>query len=175
VLQDPHIRRILPETVREPVHVEPRVVTNDAFVSEGYPVPARDSLVHAWGSFSAQGNRAQGRFESQPIAPCQGSLRFQVSGYPGQSGHIALRELRSGRDLPMRLPELSKERWIETLVPCPGEPFAIIGVNAAPGWFAFREPVEVGRASPIAESLIAHSAGLLFVGLAMAALAARWT
>ena len=37
------------------------------------------------------------------------------------------------------------------------------------------EPMEVGRASPMAESLIATSAGLLFVGLAMAVLAARWT
>jgi hypothetical protein len=180
VLQDPFIRRILPETVREPVHVEPHAVTNDAFVPEGwYPATPRDPLeAHAWGSFSAQGHRAQGRFESLPVAACRGSrLRFQMSGYLGRPGHyMALREIRSGRDLPVRPAEVAELSWIETLVPCPDGPFAFIAVDANPdSWFAFREPVEVAWASPVAESLIAASAGLLFVALAMAVLAARWT
>jgi hypothetical protein len=179
-LQNPYIRLILPPTVREPVHVEPRVVTNDAFVSEGWdPATERDPLeTHAWGSFSAKGQRAQGRFESQPIAHCQGSyLRFQVSGYLGQPGHyLALTELRSGRDLPVRPRELARERWILALVPCPDGPFTITAVNERPdSWFAFREPIEIAWASRMAEALIARSAGLLLVALAMAVLAVRWT
>jgi hypothetical protein len=179
-LQDPYIRRILPPSVREPVHVEPRVVTHDAFVPEGwYPATPRDPLeAHAWGSFTARGHQAQGRFESQPIAACQGSrLRFPVSGYLGQPNHfLAVRELATGRDLPVRPREVPTQSWIDAFVGCPHGPYAIIAVDANPdSWFAFREPVEVGWASRLAESLIFRSAGLLLVALAMAVLAARWT
>jgi hypothetical protein len=182
VLQDPYIRRVLPATVRAPVHVEPRVVTNDAFVSEGSdPVTPRDPLARAWGSFSGQRHRAQGRFESQPIASCQRGthLRFPVAGYLGlPHQYLAVKELRSGRELEVRPGRLARESWISALVPCPDAPYAVIAVDESPDdWFAFREPVEVGGGSPVVESLIARSSELLLVALVMAVLGVvpRWT
>ena len=89
LLLEPAIRRILPAAVRRPLHVEPRVITNDAFVMGGPPAGSMlsDPLARSWSSLSDQGKRAQGRFESQPLA-CQlgGRLKFQVSGYRGWKG-----------------------------------------------------------------------------------------
>lgn len=53
VLQDPYIRRILPAAVRAPVRVEPRVVTNEAFVPEG-SYPASEPVEVGWGSWVAE-------------------------------------------------------------------------------------------------------------------------
>ena len=180
LLEDPYIRRILPAAVRQPVRVEPREVTNDAFVPEGsYPDTARDPLVRGWGSYSDRGNPAQGRFESKPIASCQlgGHLEFPLAGYLGLPGlRLAVKDLQSGREIEVRPDRFASEEWRSSLVACPPGPYAIVAMDGRPDyWFAFREPVEVGRASPAAESLIAMSPELLVVALGMALLGARWT
>lgn len=180
VLRDPYIRRILPAAVRKPVRVEPRAVSNGAFVPEGsYPITPRDPLLRAWGSYSDQGNPAQGRFESEPIDSCQlgGRLEFPLAGYLGLPHlYLAVKDLRSGREIEVRPGRFAREDWRSSLVSCPPGPYAVVAIDERPDyWFAFREPVEVGRASPAAESLIAMSPELLLVALAMALLGARWT
>jgi hypothetical protein len=178
-LQDPYIRRILPAAVREPVRLEPRAVTNDAFVPDGSPVNAHDPLLRTWGSYSDRGRKAEGRFDSQPLAACQAGdrLRFPVSGYLGlPDQYFALTDLSSGRDVPIRPPTVPMEGWVDAIVRCPDHPFAITAIDAASdSWFAFREPVEDGWASLDAERLIRWSRGLFLASLALAALAARWT
>jgi hypothetical protein len=184
VLQEPAIRRILPAAVRQPLHVEPRVSTNNAFVLDGDGPYAgsipRDPLQRAWWSLSEQGRRAQGRFESQPLA-CQlgGRLKFEVSGYLGwDHQYLAVKDLHTGRDLPISPAQLAQEGWTEVIVPCPPGPFEIVAIDDTDSsWFGFREPIEIGWASVVAESLIRKSRETLVVLLAMAVLmlAIRWT
>jgi hypothetical protein len=182
LLQDPAIRRILPAAVRQPLHVEPRGITNEAFVMEGPyagSIP-RDPLARSWWSLSAQGRRAQGRFESQPLTCELGErLKFQVSGYLGWKGqYLAVKDLRTGRDLAVKPSRLAQEDWTDAFVSCPPGPFEIVAIDDTPdSWFGFREPVEVGWASVLAQSLIQNSRETLVVLLALAVLTVtvRWT
>ena len=182
LLQEPEVRRILPAAVRQPLHVEPRVVTNDAFVTAGPyagSIPS-DPLARSWWSLSEQGRKAQGRFESRPLV-CQlgGLLKFQVSGYLGWKGqYLAVKDLRTGQDLSVTPSRLAREGWTDAFVSCPPGPFEIVAIDETPeSWFGFREPVEVGWASVVSESLIEKSRAALVVLLAMAVLlfAIRWT
>jgi hypothetical protein len=179
VLQHPFVRRILPAAVRRPVHVEPRSITNKAFVPDGaFSSVPRDGLARSWGSYSGSGNGAEGRFESQPVT-CQagGHLKFEVSGYLGlPRQRLTVRDLRSGRDRDVVPDEIARESWVEAVVRCPEGPFEVVAVDEnASFWFAFREPVEAGTGSLWAEALIANSSELLFVSLMLAFLAARRT
>jgi len=164
--------------------VEPRVRTNGAFVLDGEGPYAgsipRDPLQRAWWSLSEEGRRAQGRFESQPLA-CQlgGRLKFEVSGYLGwEHQYLAVKDLRTGRDLPVSPSQIAQESWTEVTVPCPPGPFEIVAIDGTDSsWFGFREPIEIGWASVVAESLIQNSQETLVVLLAAAVLmlAIRWT
>jgi hypothetical protein len=178
-LRDPYIRRILPAAVREPVHLEPRAVTNDAFVPDGSPVNVHDPLRHAWGSYSGRGRSAEGRFDSQPVAACGWGqrLRFPVSGYLGfPQQYLALKDLDSGRDVAIMPKTIPREGWDDAIVTCPDRPFVVTAIDAAAdSWFAFRDPVEVGWASLDAERLIAWSRELFFAALGLAGLALKWT
>ncbi len=180
MLRDPEIRRILPAAVREPVRVEPRLVTDDAFVPDGFDSTAsRDPLWRAWGSYTGQQNSARGRFESHPIAPCQPGryLEFQVAGdLAARRQSLAVRDLQSGQERVVRPGWPVSSGWTTGRVSCPAGPYSIVAVDArSETWFSFREPVEVGRVSPLAEWLIAVSANLLILALGLGVLAARWT
>jgi hypothetical protein len=175
LLQDSYIRRILPAAVRQPLRVEPRAVTDHGFVLDGPFIDSlpRDPLQRAWLSLSAQGRKARGRFESQPLrCEAQRRLRFQVSGYLGwENQYLAIRELRTGREVAITPSRLAREDWKEVIVPCPPGPFEIVAVDDTDGsWFGFREPVEVGWASAAAESLISHSRVWFIVLLTVAVL-----
>jgi hypothetical protein len=181
LLLDPAIRRILPAPIRRPLHVEPRAITDDAFVTEGpqaASIPG-DPPTRSWWPPSDHGEKTQGRFESQPLV-CQlgGRLRFQTFGYRGWKGqYLAVKDLHTGRDLVVKPTRLPQEEWREAVVSCPPGPFEIVAIATADSRFGFREPVEVGWASVVAESLIQRSRETLVVLLAMAvlALAVRWT
>jgi hypothetical protein len=180
LLQDPDIRRILPASVREPIHVQPQTVTNGAFVQEALDVAIpHDPLARGWLSLSDEGRRAQGRFESAPTGPCRagGHLTFQVSGYLGWKGqYLAVKDLLTGVERAVRPSRVPEESWVEATIPCPAGPFDIVAIDAtSESWFGFREPVERGRASPLVETFIGASRGLLIAALALAVLAARWS
>jgi hypothetical protein len=180
LLQDPYIRRIMPAGVRKPLQVEPRVSTNEAFVPDAPATLPRDPLQRVWLSLSGQGRKAQGRFVSQPLTCQLGErLKFEVSGYLGwEHQYLAIKDLRTGRDVEVIPAQLARESWTDVTVPCPPGPFEIVAIDETDGsWFGFREPVEIGWASTIAESLIQHSRGPLVVLLTLAVLglAIRWT
>ena len=165
-------RRILPAAVREPVRVEPRTVTNDAFVPDGsYPMTPRDPISRSWGSYTNQGGLARGRFESLPIESCQSgsSLQFHVAGSSGlRRQYLAAKDLQSGREQKVEPGKLAGEGWMSAVVTCPTGPYAIVAVDATvDDWPSFREPVEVGRASRMVEWLIALSPALIFIGLGL--------
>jgi hypothetical protein len=177
VLLDAYIRRILPPAVRQPLHLEPRSITNAAFAPDGaYPIVPHDPLAHVWGSYTAQGNPAFGQFESQPIE-CQlgGYLQFTVSGYIGMKRQrLAIQDLRTGRESEVKPSVPPKEDWLHAVVACPAHPFAVVADDARSDyWLAFREPVELGRLSPAAESAIDASPRLLLAAFALVVLVAR--
>jgi hypothetical protein len=180
LLRDPDIRRILPTSIREPIRVQPRPAANAAFVPEveNVHIP-HDPLARGWWSLSAEGRRAQGRFESAPAGPCHagGHLAFQVSGYLGWDGqYLAVKDLETGIERAIRPPRVAGEDWVEARIPCPKGPFVIVAIDrTSESWFGFREPVEIGWASPLVESLIDSSRFLLLAALALAVLAVRWT
>ena len=168
LLREPQIRRILPPAVREPVRVEPRMVTNDAFVLEGVPpTTSRDPAARSWGSYTSQGAHSRGRFESQPLESCQSGnkLQFEVAGYlSAQDQYLAVTNLESGREQHVKVGKVAREGWTSALISCPAGPYAIMAVDARlDQWLSFREPVEVGRVSPLVEWLIALSPQLLVV------------
>jgi hypothetical protein len=177
VLQDSYIRRILPASVRPPVHLEPQSITNAAFALEGtYPIVPRDALARAWGSYTAHGNAASGTFESQPL-DCQtgGYLMFDVSGYVGMTREtLVLKDLKSDRQSAIRPSVWPREDWLQVVVRCPSHPFTVLASDARSDyWMAFREPVETGHVAPAAEWMIAGSPTLLLVAFVLGVLAAR--
>ena len=177
LLQDPYIRRVLPFSVRAPLRIEPRAIAGDAFVPEGfYNILPRDPLQRSWGSLSPVGNPARGRFESQPLA-CGGYLRFELAGYVGQSNQrLTLMELSSAGEVAVAASHIPRERWVDTLVRCPGDRFQIVATDEDPAtWFAFREPLEIAMGSALVDSLIASSSALLFTALLLAFFLARLT
>jgi hypothetical protein len=180
LLENPALRRVLPSTLREPLKVEPRAMSGDAFVTSsplGRRMP-QDPLVTTWWSLSEGGRNAVGEFESQPLSCHSASrLKFVVAGYLGsQNQYLALRTLKTHRDTPVHPVRLAREDWADAVVPCPSEPFEIVAIDKSPdSWFSFREPVEVGLGSLASEWLILRSQTLFIIGLALVGLAARWS
>ena len=181
LLQDPYIRRVLPAAVRSPLRVEPRISTNDAFVMDGPFIDSlpRDPLQRSWLSLSGAGRRAKGRFVSQPLeCELNRRLKITVSGYLGWvDQYLALRDLASGREVPVRPGRPPREAWVDVVLPCPQGPFEIVAIDDTDGsWFGFREPVEIGWASAGAESLIRNSRlpFVVMLTVSVLALAYRW-
>jgi hypothetical protein len=179
-LRHPYVRRILPSAIREPIYLVPRDDVSRTFVTNGvYPTVPLDHLRPAWGSFWGQGNPVRGRFESQPIGPCQiaGQLKFEVSGYLGENGlALAIAPLTGERALTVRVPAQPAERWVPARVACPRAGFAVVAVDSTSElWFAFRDPVEIGWASAVVESVLARTRKLFLLAMALCFLAARLT
>ena len=177
-LQEPYVRRVLPAAVRAPLRVEAETINGDAFVPEGfYAIIPRDPLQRSWGSLSPVGNPAKGRFESQPMTCRSGFLKFELAGYVGQTNQrLALKGLSSNDELSVTATYLPMERWVDAFVRCPEGPFEIVAVDEDPAtWFAFREPVEMGPGSLVAELLITSSSGLFAAALLLAFVVARLT
>jgi hypothetical protein len=170
-LRDPYIRSILSRAVREPVHLEPLTITNEAFVPDGSPVNIRDPLWHTWGSYSARGRAAEGRAESQvATATCRWGtfLAIPVSGYLGNGRHsLGVKDAVTRHEFAIAPRRIPKEGWVEAIVACRARPFVIVATDAdSESWFAFREPVVVGWASLLVARAIAWSRELLFAALA---------
>jgi hypothetical protein len=180
LLENPAFRRILPWALREPLKVEPRTMSGDAFVTSSPFARGMDEdpLVTTWWSLSSKGRSAEGKFESQPVA-CQstGRLKFLVAGYLGwENQYLALRTLNTSRDTPVHPDRLARENWADAVVPCPFALFEIVAIDKSPdSWFSFREPVEVGMGSLASEWLIERSETLFIIGLALVGLAVRWS
>lgn len=178
LLATPALARVLPAVVRRPLHTEAQPGMAAAFVTTGPNLPSlrRATDRPAWWSLSGPGRAATGSFESTPIT-CQPGLvlRIDLAGYlgwPGQS--LVLRTLRTAEEIPVRPPSLARESWISAWVPCPDEPFVMVATDGSTeSWFAFAEPLEVGRGSLWAERAIARGRGLLLLGLLLMALALR--
>jgi hypothetical protein len=179
-LQDPYIRSILPAAVRAPLHAVPQTVTNDAFAPGGvYPSTPADPVLRGWGTYVGPGNPTRGHFVSSPLPPCEPgrSLLFPVAGYLGMPGLIlGVHELTTGKQAFASPSVYAREAWADVQLPCPASAFSIVAADErADYWFGFREPVEVGRLTWTASTLIAVAPMVAAIGLLMIVLAARWT
>ena len=180
MLRDPYVRRILPPSTRAPVHVDARPVTDAVFVAGGtFPGVPIEPLARVWGTYSSQGNLAEGRFESEIVAPCEigGRLRFPVAGYLGLPGEsLAIKTIGLSRESRVEPATVAGEHWADVDVACPAGAYRLVAEDARPDyWFAFQEPVEVGRWSSAAELLIAHAFQFFVAAVAMVALVMRWS
>jgi len=132
-----------------------------------------------WGSFGGGPGAGAAVWTSQPLRrTIPGWLRFAIAGDLGRPGtDLELRDARTGELRAAVHPRQPPgERWHAAEVPAPAGEF-VIAARSAPGtWFAFAQPVEMGRLSYLAawaakQGLILVAFGL---GLALATIAWRW-
>jgi hypothetical protein len=181
LLDDPLIRRILPANVRPHIHFQ-SVGSNEAsaaFVKAGYDprtvVPPYETVL---GSYTpSKGNASQGSWRSRLVyRPGLPYLRIDVSGYLGQpSLNLVLRDEASGKQSALHPGRPARERWQANLVGTPQErsrELSIIASDENPSrWFAFMEPVEVGRLSYWTLCLLEGSSSIFIAGLVLLLLA----
>jgi hypothetical protein len=177
LLDDPMIRPILPANVRPHIHFETLTSNqaSDAFVKSGYDtktvVPLYETV---WGSYTpSKGNAAegswQGRLEYAPELPY---LRMDVSGYLGESSlTLTLRDEGSGEEAAIHPGRTARERWQANFIEAPGKKsreLSLIAKDQSPTrWFAFMEPVEVGRLSYWTLCLLGWSSAIIIAGLVL--------
>ncbi len=154
-LSHPHIRHILPASVRAPLVIETEHTTG----TFGQTASHKD-LLPVWDSYVGGRAKGQGRFESKPIECGEyDQVRFEVAGAARARGmQLVLQPAGGGRDTPVRTPLVAGSGWTAVSVRCPSGPFRVVAVDASPtAWFAFRQPAEIGWASSAAESMIQQS------------------
>jgi len=179
-LSHPEIRAILPVSVRPPIALDGMSNPPSAFVRDGVADPTpRLAEYRTWGSFTPAGAAAQGEWRSAPIIrPTLSYWKIEVAGYLGQPGlSLELISLTTGMVLATVVPTpLPRESWCAAYVRALDTAAVLVARDAsASQWFAFSEPVEMGRFSYWAWRLatggrfIALAAGgaaiLLFIGL----------
>ena len=174
-LTHPYVRHILPAAVRAPLNLG----TGETTGTFGEAFSQTDQRT-VWDSYVGGRSKAQGHFESQPLA-CRDypQLRFEVSGALRTRGEsLVLKPSDGGRETIVRPPLFGGSEWTAVSVRCPSTAFTVLAVDASPtAWFAFRQPSEIGWASSAAESMIQQSwvvgaAGLLS---ALIAVFAGWS
>jgi hypothetical protein len=175
-LRHPYIRSILPPALHEPMRLDRALVTNGGFVVNGaYQTTPLDPMRPSWGSHTAQGVSAQGRFESGPVPQCSGFVYIEVAGYLGERGlSLALESLKSGRQTTLATRALAREQWLPTLARCPDGPFRIVAVDAnSRYWFAFRSPEPMAIGSGLAMELVTRAPHILLVAIALSLVGLR--
>ena len=175
-LREPDIRRVLPECVRQPLAVVPKS-PESVFVPNGRPpeVAPDPPWEKCWGSFSANGAKARGDFESLPIDTAGlHFLAIPVSGdFSGGGISLELVDVVTGEDSRVRLPRKLTIAWQNVYVRAPAHAFKLIATDQSQtGWLAFQEPRDVGRFSYWAlcflaawKYLLAAAVGLLLWGV----------
>jgi hypothetical protein len=182
LLDDSVIRGILPANVRPRLHFqapEPAVAPG-GFVKSGSDsktaLPSYETVV---GSYSeTQGGAAVGTWES-PLehAPSLPYLRIDVSGYLGKPDlSLEFRGEASGKHIALFPGRPAGERWQANFVERPGdhsEPVSIKAIDQSQAdWFAFTEPVEVGRFSYWTLCLLGWSSNIILAGVALGLISA---
>src|ERR1700722_4742166 len=147
----PYIRTNLPACVRAPLPVGPADTNNSVFVLNGWQLNTPDPPTEkSWGSFSAQGAKARGTFESLPVRKSAlPYLEIPGAGDRGQPGlSLSLVDITTGKTIAVTPQQIPGGKWIDVQVPAPAGEFKIIARDDSDtGWFAFKEPRELGRLS----------------------------
>jgi hypothetical protein len=189
VLRMPPIRRLLPASVRLPLALTTAATTGFADADTRGPqnqppypkendglspntAPLDEARFH--GSYGAE----PAVWRSQPVSsPVRGWLQFLVAGDLGRTGlSLTLSDPTTGRVLATVKPDhVPGEGWHNAFVRAPSGPFVVEArVDRPNAWFAFADPVEMGRWSHAAwratrwAGTITLAAGLIFLVALMA-------
>ncbi len=178
LLRTPDIRTNLPACVRDPLKVS-SAVTNSAFVPRGFLLTdAEPPTERSWGSYGKEGAAAQGSFESGPIQRSRlPYLEIPVAGDLGKPGlSLSLVELGSGRVTEIKPDQAAGGRWLDVQVKAPSGEFKMVARDDSPsGWFAFKEPREMGALSYWCGRMVATWKWFSIAGIVgMAWSLARW-
>jgi hypothetical protein len=157
-LDDRTIQSFLPSSVRLPIHVEKSVNSDESFVLPGCPPTVVAPLFErSWGSYSTQGAAGRGVMESGKISPRLPYLEFEIAGGLGPDMSLAVES--PGRANKVRWlkhypSDPLRPQWRLAYTDLPESEVRIVARdNSTEGWFAFREPRELGRLSLYAERL----------------------
>jgi hypothetical protein len=170
LLRNPGIRSILPACVREPMRVTPKAKGDTTFVANGCNLAEADPpWERCWGSYSGSGATARGKFESLPVTKSGlPILEIPVAGDLGAAGlSLELVDLVSGQVTRVKPEQAAEEGWRNAFVKAPAHEFKLVASDESEtGWFAFKEPREVGRLSYWAMRLVGAWKSLVLVGVA---------
>jgi hypothetical protein len=158
LLNNPQLRAVLPACIRDPLKVIPAKTGTETFIPDGFPaIKMRDPVDPCWGSYTVEGARARGKFESLPIH--ESSLPFleiPVIGDLGKPGlSLEVIELSTGRIIEVRPQKTSRNQWQNIQVKAPNGEFKLAARDdSETAWFGFKEPRELGRLSYCAAKLL---------------------
>jgi len=159
LLDDPAVRSGLPINVRPGLVVKGEAQPATAFVPFGAfeRVPRNDELP-GFGSFGESGDRALGRFRSEPIETKFPFVRIDLAGYLPDEG-LALKlecvDAANCAETNVRPAEFARESWRGVYVRVPLPRFRIDAEDHTPSrWMAFSAPVEAGSLSVDADVFI---------------------
>jgi hypothetical protein len=172
LLDDPTIRGILPWTVRPRVHLIPAAENSSVFVPRGYPATAAPpSYERVWGSYDLSTGGAQlGSWRGQLLKPATlPYLEVDVLGYLGERDlTLQFCNELSRQRMYLRPSRLARNKWQANIVNVPrgsGKRLTVLATDQnQTRWFAFTEPVEVGRLSFLTRHLLNWSGWILATG-----------
>lgn len=167
-LQD--LSRIMPPACRPALPLEKSAGSDTTFVQDGCP-PERlkQEFARAWGSYSANGTAATGRFVSQPLTTTLPMLELQLCCAPdAENLNLELVEQASGRRFRV-IPQVVS-RWHTVRLAAPKSPFHLeITDQSKVSWVAVADLKEAGRFSRCVHGLIHHAVFILLAGLCLLA------
>jgi hypothetical protein len=170
LLQRPELRKILPACVREPIRIRPCGGDPGAFVTNGCALDRADP---PWdgslGSYSGGGTKPRGTFEG--VAMTESKLPFleiPVAGDLGKPGlSLDLIETKTGKTIPIEPIRPPGGTWQNVCVKAPAGEFRLLARDdSETGWFAFKEPREMGRLSYWSMRALEAWIYFLFAGMA---------
>ncbi|HZQ48647.1 MAG TPA: hypothetical protein VFC07_16635, partial [Verrucomicrobiae bacterium] len=179
IFRNPYLRPIFPVCFREPLHVAPATNSDDSFVPHGWLLSEADAPTErSWGSYSGKKEAARGIFESLPIQA--GTLPYLVVPVAGDLGRpglsLKLVEVNTGREISVTPSEIAHGEWLNVVVRAPSGPFKLVARDESEtGWFAFKEPIEMGRFSLWTVRVLATWEALVIIGAGLFVLnLVRW-
>jgi hypothetical protein len=171
VLRNPSIRKILPASLREPIHLRPLGEGDQPFGPNGFfPSGQNPPAGRVWGSYLVErgGDKNEGEFRAASTKrSALAFLQFEVTGYLGEND-LSLTILDDtdhpvGAVVPSQPP---REQWKKVFVHSPASDFTLLARDVSPRrWFAFAEPKEMGRLSLLARMLAHRGIYVLIAGL----------
>ncbi|MDB6064016.1 MAG: hypothetical protein JWR26_224 [Pedosphaera sp.] len=169
LLRHPAVRSILPACARDALPVLPVEKGDPAFIRNGWALAESDPPTEvSWGSYSAQGARARGGFESLPVRKSAlPFLEIPVAGDLGEPGlSLELVEIATGKSTPVRPAHAAGQQWLNACVRAPAGEFKVVARDDSESkWFAFKAPREMGRLSFWAMHLLAAWKCFLWAGV----------
>jgi hypothetical protein len=174
LLRTKDIPPILPTCARYPLKVVPNDNAPSAFAAGGAKLNTPDPPTeYCLGSYSTNGAAARGTFESAPMSSSLPYLEIAVAGDLGQPGlSLELVDLESGKRVDVKPAQPPGGEWANMDVKAPAGQFKLVARDdSSTGWFAFKEPREMGRLSFWAQKTIGTAQCFFIAGFLCAAAA----